>query len=188
MKLRVRWGCKPKTWNSRRTVDFEIPLASARLPTVQCVPLGGLASTVSASAKAATCSSSMLRGRPGRTSSYSPAKRRCTKRWRQMPTVALAQCTRRAIWLLLWPAPTTAPAGPGPPRHEAGYPNGANYGAGFVRLLSKRGVFSVAGHHECSLPTPPHSTVNVPHGQRLRMSVGLRAANYLSPRESCCLP
>src|SRR5215831_12895895 len=60
--------------------------------------LGGLAS------KRAICSSLMLRGRPGRSSSYSPLRRCPRKRCRHLPTVALVQPKRSAIWLLLWPS------------------------------------------------------------------------------------
>src|SRR5271157_4251379 len=46
----------------------------------------------------------MLRGRPGRNSSYRPATRCWRKRCRHLPTVALAQPKRSAISVLLWPS------------------------------------------------------------------------------------
>src|ERR1700751_2170085 len=80
-----------------------MPLAWAACRMLQCVFSAGLRESVRLS-KAAICSSAILRGRPGRNSSYSPAKRCWTKRCRHLPTVALAQRKRRAIWVLLCPS------------------------------------------------------------------------------------
>ena len=58
--------------DSRCTVDLKMPLSRAASRTVQCVLPAGLPDSVRFR-RAATRSSSMVRGRPGCTSSYKPA-------------------------------------------------------------------------------------------------------------------
>ena len=63
--------------------------------TLQCVePLAGLVCSV-VLINCATRSSSIVRGLPGRTSSYSPAKRRSMNRVRQSGTSGASRSTRR---------------------------------------------------------------------------------------------
>lgn len=54
--------------------------------------------------RCATRSSSIVRGLPGRTSSYSPAMRRSMNRARHLPTVCLVIFSRAAIALFGSPA------------------------------------------------------------------------------------
>jgi len=82
---------------------FEIPFTRAASRTVQCVPVLGLRDRVRFS-NAATRSSSMEQGRPGRSSSYHPGRRRSIKRRRHFPTVALVHFRRLAISVLLAPS------------------------------------------------------------------------------------
>jgi hypothetical protein len=100
LKLRVRWGCRPKSWKKRWTALFETPVSAAMARTVQCVPACGFVVSVLVS-RAATASSSIVRGRPLRSSSYKPASRWVMKRWRHLPTVcALTPSSVATAWLL----------------------------------------------------------------------------------------
>jgi hypothetical protein len=83
---------------------LEMPVWAATPRTLQCVePLAGLVCSV-VWIRWATRSSSMLRGAPGRTSSYSPAIRRSMNRVRHLPTVAWLSSRRAAIELLASPS------------------------------------------------------------------------------------
>ncbi|OIQ70111.1 hypothetical protein GALL_482790 [mine drainage metagenome] len=77
-----------------------MPVSAATERTLQCVePSAGLVCSVVV-INCATRSSSIVRGLPGRTSSYSPAMRRARKRERHLPTVACVSFSRPAIALL----------------------------------------------------------------------------------------
>jgi hypothetical protein len=77
-----------------------MPVSAATLRTLQCVePLAGLVCSV-VLINCATRSSSIVRGLPGRTSSYRPAMRRSMNRVRHLPTVALVSAKRSAMALL----------------------------------------------------------------------------------------
>lgn len=81
-----------------------MPVSAATERTLQWVePSTGLVCSV-VLIRPARRSSSMLRGGPGRTSSYSPATRRAMKRVRHLPTVALVRPRRAAIELLVSPS------------------------------------------------------------------------------------
>ena len=81
-----------------------MPVSAATERTLQWVePLDGLVCSV-VLIRPATRSSSMVRGGPGRTSSYRPATRRSMKRERHLPTVALPSSRRSAIELLASPS------------------------------------------------------------------------------------
>jgi hypothetical protein len=100
LKLSVRCGCNPKSWKYRCTLVLEMPVSAATVRTLQCVePLAGLVCSV-VLINCATRSSSIVRGLPGRTSSYSPGMRRSMNRARHLPTVALVSFRRSAIELL----------------------------------------------------------------------------------------
>jgi hypothetical protein len=92
-----------KSRGGRCTVDLEMPLAAAAPRTVQCVAAFGLRDSVRRR-RTAIFSSSIDRGRPLLSSSYSPATRLSMKRFRHLPTVAFVHCTRSAISVLLLPA------------------------------------------------------------------------------------
>lgn len=77
-----------------------MPVSAATPRTLQCdEPFTGLVCSV-VLINSAIRSSSMVRGAPGRMSSYRPAMRRSMKRERHFPTVALVNCNRAAIALL----------------------------------------------------------------------------------------
>ena len=87
LKVFCRWGCKPKVRQMRCTVSLDIPDAAAMERTVHWVWCSGFSLSVLYTT-AATCSSSMERGVPGRSSSYRPMRPCSTKRLRHFPTVA----------------------------------------------------------------------------------------------------
>jgi hypothetical protein len=72
-------------------------ISAAIAPTVQCVPAAGLVASVLPTSSA-TASSSIVRGRPLRTSSYKPASRSAIKRLRHCSARAHTptQCRRAA--------------------------------------------------------------------------------------------
>ncbi len=88
MRLMVAW-LRPAAWAIPRVL--------------QCVAPRGVLSSV----RTTTCSISssvMVRGAPGRGSSYKPARRSRTNRVRHLPTVAGVARSRWATPLLSWPS------------------------------------------------------------------------------------
>ena len=81
-----RWGCKPKAVHILRMVVCEKPAALAIERIDQCVASLGVERSVR-SITAATWSSSIVRGLPGRASSKSPSMRSFRNRRRHLPTV-----------------------------------------------------------------------------------------------------
>lgn len=103
LKVRCRWGCRPKTCQTRCTVDFGIPVASSMGRQLHCVPdrdfvRSGVVIT------AASSSSARERGRPGRSSSGSLPTRSRRNRWRHVLTVAWVTPNVSAIAVLLRPS------------------------------------------------------------------------------------
>ena len=119
LKCFCRWGWMPNAVQTRWTVDFEIPVASAMERQLQCVlPSGGSVSSVLLSSPMIR-SSSMERGLPGLRSSYRPMRPWVRKRSRHLPTVWRLVRTLAATALLSRPsahsstisARRTSPAG-----------------------------------------------------------------------------
>jgi hypothetical protein len=102
LKYRCRWGCSPKVFHTRCTVDFEIPICLAIVRQLQWVPSSGFVFSV-LRISAANRSSSMLRGRPGRSSSYNPSMPCSTKRLRHLPTVSRVVDSCSAMWMFFIP-------------------------------------------------------------------------------------
>ena len=86
LKVRTMWGWSPNVRQMRPTVVWLIPAASAILRVLQCVSALRLLSSVLTITRS-TASSEIVRGAPGRGSSYSAATRPATKRRRHLPTV-----------------------------------------------------------------------------------------------------
>ncbi len=86
------------------TMALEMPVSAATVRTLQCVePLAGKVCGV-VLIQCATRSSSMVRGLPGRTSSYRPGMRRSMNLVRHLSTVAFVRSSRSAMALLSSPS------------------------------------------------------------------------------------
>src|SRR5580692_6738642 len=104
LKLSLRCGWRPSSLKYRWTLVAEIVVSAAIVRTLQCVePSAGLVCNV-LWINSATRSSSIVRGLPGRTSSYRPLMRCSRNRARHLPTVARVSCRRLAISLFGSPA------------------------------------------------------------------------------------
>ncbi len=102
-KCFCRWGWRWNAVQTRWTVDFDTPVASAMARQVQCVrPSGGRVSSVFRSS-VMRVSSGRLRGLPGRCSSYRPMRPWVRKRARHRPTVWRLTRTRSATVVLSRP-------------------------------------------------------------------------------------
>ena len=104
LELSWRWGCSPNACQIRSTA-FRVTPASRAIDRVdQCVASLGVLSSVLAMI-ASTCSSVIVRGRPGRGSSTSPSSRRSANRLRHFVTVGAETPSSSAISRLVnWPA------------------------------------------------------------------------------------
>ena len=100
LNVSERCGCNPKAVHMRRIVVWEKPVSPAIERIDQWVASAGLERSVR-SITAATWSSSIVLGLPGRASSSSPSTRSLRKRRRHLPTVC--SCTPNSIaTTLLW--------------------------------------------------------------------------------------
>ena len=98
-----RCGCSPKACQIRSTADCVRPTSRAIERVDQCVASLGVASKV-LTITSSTCSSVMVRGRPGRGSSVNPSRRCSTNRERHLPATLRWIPNSRAISVLLRPS------------------------------------------------------------------------------------
>jgi hypothetical protein len=103
LKLSTRWGLSPKLRQIRLTALWDMPAALAIERVDQWVASSGVSSSV-LTTTLSTSSSLMLRGAPGRGSSWSPSRRRSPKRRRHLPTVAWFNPSRSATDVLSAPS------------------------------------------------------------------------------------
>ena len=82
-----RCGWSPNACQIRSTADCVNPTSRAIDRVDQCVASFGVVSSVR-TITSSTCSSLIVRGRPGRGSSSTPSSRRAAKRERHLRTVA----------------------------------------------------------------------------------------------------
>src|SRR6266540_2391078 len=87
----------------RLIADCDIPVAAAIDRVDQCVALSGWASSVVTMTRS-TSSSPIVRGLPGRGSSWSPSSPRSANRTRHLPTVVSLQPKRAAMSTLRSPS------------------------------------------------------------------------------------
>ena len=83
----MRWGLRPNARHIWLTAVCDTPAAVAIDRVDQCVASAGVVSRVRTSTSSITASV-ILRGGPGRGSSFSPSRRRCANRLRHFDTVA----------------------------------------------------------------------------------------------------
>ena len=86
LNVSVRCGCNPNACQIRPIVDRDRPERSAILRLDQCVAFSGVDSSVSTTTRS-TCSTLIVRGRPGLGSSHNPSNRNSQNRRRHFPTV-----------------------------------------------------------------------------------------------------
>ena len=103
LKVSTRWGFSPKARQIRLMADWLMPVALAIDRVDQWVASVGVSSKVF-TITGSTSSSPMVRGAPGRGSSWSPSSRRSMKRLRHLPTVGLDTPRRWATSMLLRPS------------------------------------------------------------------------------------
>ena len=103
LKLSCRWGFSPKADHTRCTVDFDSPVVFAIPRQLQWVSPSGVLSSVLVTSWA-IFSSSMLRGLPERSSSYSPSTPWLTNRPRHLATVCRLVPVIAAISLFCLPS------------------------------------------------------------------------------------
>jgi len=102
LKLSARCGLRPKSFQIRPIVDRDRPDLAAIEDCDQCVALRGFDSSV-ATITSSTWSRLTDEGRPGRSSSTSPSRRRSMNRRRHLPTVGCEHPKSAATCLLLTP-------------------------------------------------------------------------------------
>jgi hypothetical protein len=103
--FQVSWrcGCSPNACQIRSTAFCVNPTSAAIDRVDQCVALPGVVSSV-LTITSSTCSSVIVRGRPGRGSSVSPSSRCSAKRPRHLVTIGLVTPSRAAISVFFRPA------------------------------------------------------------------------------------
>ena len=95
LKVSVRCGFNPKALQILLIADWLIPVASAIERVDQWVASRGVASRV-VTMTVSTCSSEIVRGAPGRGSSFKPSRRHSQKRCRHFETVPRSTPSRWA--------------------------------------------------------------------------------------------
>jgi hypothetical protein len=104
-QLKVSWrcGCRPNARQIRDTAVCVRPTSLAIERVDQCVASFGVLSSVLV-ITASTCSSVIVRGRPGRGSSVNPSKRCSANRDRHLAAIARLIPSRAAISVFLRPS------------------------------------------------------------------------------------
>src|SRR5215216_3752465 len=103
--FQVSWRCgwSPNACQIRSTAFWVRPTSRAIERVDQCVASLGVVSSVRTTTSS-TCSSVIVRGRPGRGSSVSPSSRRSAKRLRHLVTIGRVTPSRWAISVFLSPS------------------------------------------------------------------------------------
>jgi hypothetical protein len=103
LKVSARCGLSPKSRQIRPMVDLLNPERCAIDARDQWVAFGGACSNVATTTRS-TRSTEIEGGRPGRSSSTNPSRRRATNRLRHLVTVV--GCTRRSAAICLLDTPS----------------------------------------------------------------------------------
>ena len=98
-----RWGCSPNAFQIRSTADCVRPTSRAIERVDQCVASFGVVSSVR-TITSSTCSSVIVRGRPGRGSSGSPSRRCSAKRARHVAAIPREMPRRSPISVFFRPS------------------------------------------------------------------------------------
>src|SRR3989442_5424515 len=173
MRLMVAW-LRPAAWAIPRVL--------------QCVAPRGVLSSV----RTTTCSVSssvMVRGAPGRGSSYKPARRSHTNRVRHLPTVAGVARSRWATPLLSWPSAQANTmrarrASAGTERDRWARDSNSRRSSHHHRREDRAGGCAHAGKEGEVIPRVGGFDADVPAAVRSSLSDPSHAENFLFFRET----